>query len=323
MKTRIITYASILAAGLLATSCDNAVKTPELNSMRCEYVPDGGTAILYGKNLKSVKSVIFPGDLAATPQANSNDSVLYVTVPNGAKAGRITVSNGSEEVKSPFHFKDDRNIIVNFDSRVATWGGYEPFDEDGNKIKGIVEIADSVTPLPTQLPDPCDGNYGFLYGTYDVDWAMKHTMFLQYVANTDEGGRGKESVASLFQNEKLEDLVLKFEVFIPKATAYNGPRTEIFFGPYNAANKHGRELSAICFWKPFEGTKDGFHTDDSWMTVTIPLSEFHHGIESDDLDSKYPLDLTKATNFSFVQFGPKSANPIFMCVDNFRIVPAE
>lgn len=321
MKTRIFTYVSILAAGVLMSSCDN-VKTPELSSMRCEYVPDGDTAILYGKNLKSAE-IIFPGDLAATT-VKANDSVLYVVVPQGAQAGRIIAKNSAGEVKSPFHFRDSRNVIVNFDNRIATWGGYEPFDENDNKIRGIVEMADSVTPLPSVLPDRCDGNYGFLYGHYDNSWTMTHTMFLQYVANTEEGGRGNESVASLYKNESLNDLVLKFEVCIPKSSAYKGPRTEIFFGPYNSANKHGREKSAICFWKPYEAmSEEGFHTDGKWVTVIIPLSEFHHGIDNDTIDSKYPLDLNTATNFSFVQFGKADSSLIYMCVDNFRVVPAK
>ena len=322
MKTGIFTYVSIFVAGMLMTSCNNA-KIPELTSMKCEYVPDGGTAIIYGKHLKS-SEVVFPGDLAVTPNVESNDSVMYVVVPEGAQPGRLLVRNKAGETKSPFHFRDSRNVIINFDNRIATWGGYEPFDENGNKIHGIVEIADSVTPLPSNLPDPCDGNYGFLYGHYDNSWTMTHTMFIQYVANTEEGGRGNESVASLFKNESLNDLVLKFEVCIPKEVSYVGPRTELFFGPYVSGNKHGREKSAICFWKPYEDHGGrGYNTGGSWVTVTIPLTEFHHGIDNDTIDSKYPLDLNTATNFSFVQFGKADSTLIYMCVDNFRIVPKQ
>lgn len=322
MKTNIFTYVSALAAGVMVSSCESA-KLPELSSMRCEYVSDGDTAVIYGKNLKSV-DVVFPGELPATVCSGSNDSVLYALVPAGAQEGRILVRNGAGEVKSPFHFRDGRNVIVNFDNNIATWGGYEPFDENDVKIQGIVEVPDSVTPLPSVLPDKCDGNYGFLYGHYDNSWTMTHTMFLQYVASTEEGGRGKSSVANVYENENPNDLVLKFEVCIPKTSSYKGPRTEIFFGPYEAKNKHGRELSAICFWKPYEATNgEGYHTDGEWVTVTIPLSEFHHGIDNDTIDTKYPLDLHEATNFSFVQFGKADSSLVFMCVDNFRIVPAK
>lgn len=306
---------------MMVTSCGTD-KMPELSSMQCEYVADGDTAVIFGKNLKSVE-VMFPGDLEAEVCKCSNDSVLYAIVPEGAQAGRISVKNSAGEAKSPFHFRDGRNVIVNFDNRIATWGGYEPFDENDMKIQGIVEMADSVTPLPSILPDRCDGNYGFLYGHYDNSWTMTHTMFLQYVANSEEGGRGNESVANVYKNENLNDLVLKFEICIPKASSYKGPRTEIFFGPYDAKNKHGRELSAICFWKPYEGMADGFHTDGKWQTISIPLSEFFHGIDNDTIDSKYPLDLQKATNFSFVQFGKADSSLVFMCVDNFRIVPSK
>ncbi|MFA6884252.1 MAG: glycan-binding surface protein [Paludibacteraceae bacterium] len=318
MRKRNFTYASILAAGMLLSACE-AAKAPELTKMKCEFVPDGGEAVLYGSNLANAE-VIFPGDFAVKANNGSNDSVLIVTVPEGSSSGKLKVKTKGGEVESDFFFRDNRNTIIDFDKRIATWGGYEPFDENGDKIKGIVEFQDSVSALPAALPDGCSGNYGFLYGKYVNDWVMTHTMYLQYVANPEEGGRGESSVASNFQDYNINDLAFKFEVYVPKEAAYKGPRTEIFFGPFNAPNKHGRELSPICFWKPYMNESGSYYTD-SWTTVTIPLSEFYHGIDNDTATSKYSLDLKKATNLSFVQFGPADSTEVFMCLDNLRIVP--
>ncbi|MCQ2209908.1 MAG: glycan-binding surface protein [Paludibacteraceae bacterium] len=327
--------ASLLCAGLMS-SCngnqgeDNNKKgcclVPKLTSMKCEFVPDGGEAIIYGKNLTGAE-ITFPGDLVAEIVAQ-NDTMVKVIVPEGTKEGRIKVKSANGHSLSKFFFRDGRNIIVNFDKYLATWGGYSPMEEDGTLITGTLEMGDSITPFPNnaKLPEPCSGNYGFLYGKYSNAWSMNQSVWIQYVANPVEGGRGPISVAGkVFEKYDLEELALRFEVYVPQEVAYKGIRTEIFFGPINAADKHGRDYSPIYFWKPYENTSDGFYTD-AWTTVTIPLTEFCHNTSSDEPVAGYDYknSLKQATNFSFLLFGQPEGEPqIFMCVDNFRIVPVE
>lgn len=296
---------------------------PELKSMKCEFVPDGGEAVLFGSNLTNAE-VIFPGDLKADIVADkSNDSVLTVVVPAGSKDGRIKVKTANGVSSSKFFFRDNRNIIVNFDRRLATWGGYNPYDEKDELITGTLEMGDEMTPFPNgaKLPEACSGNYGFLYGKYSYPWVMNQCMYLQYVANPMEGGRGPVSVAgSVFDSYDVDELALKFEVYVPKEAAYKGVKTEIFFGPIDAKDKHGRDLSPICFWEPYKDSGE-FYTD-GWKTVTIPLNKFTHSTKNDTDTFECKMNLKKATNFSFLQFGAPEGNPqIFMCVDNFRIVP--
>ncbi len=321
MKKKNLAYVALFMFGISMTGCGggNAGKSnqgvPELTKMKSEFVSDGSKAVIYGKNLKDAE-VIFPGiELPAEVDVeNSNDSTLVVTVPVGAKSGKISVKTKQGEVTSNFLFRDDRNFIINFDDRLATWGGYNPLDNDGNKITNIQDV-----PLPATLPDPCSDKYGFLFGEYNSPWTMKETMFIQYVANPDEGGHGAFSVAGPFEEYPLENLVLKFEVNIPKEAPYKGVRTEIFFGPYDSPDKHGRDVSPIYFWEPYKQT-GSFHTN-GWETITVPLTQFTHGITSDE-EVKSPIDLKKSINFSFVQFGaPQDIPLIYMCVDNFRIVP--
>ncbi len=322
MKKKNLAYIALFMFGISMTGCGGNTEKPnhgtpeppELTSMKSEFVSDGEMAVIYGKNLEGAE-VIFPGvELAAIAEEGSNDSVLIVTVPTGSKSGKINVKTNQGEAKSTFHFRDDRNFIINFDDRLATWGGYNPLDEEDRKIT----VASNI-PLPAVLPDPCSGKYGFLFGEYNTPWTMKETMYIQYVANPDEGGHGAFSVAGPFEEYPLENLVLKFEVNIPKEAPYKGVRTEIFFGPYDSPDKHGRAVSAICFWEPYKAT--GSFCTDGWETITIPLTDFTHGITSDE-EVKKITDLKKATNFSFVQFGASQDAPlVFMCVDNFRIVP--
>ena len=323
MKKKNLAYVALFMFGVLTTGCGggsgNSGKSnegaPEITRMKSEFLYDGQDAVIYGKNLKGAE-VIFPGvdSPAEVKVKESSNEMLVVTVPAGSKSGRIIVRTAQGEVKSSFYFRDDRNTIVNFDDYLATWGGYNPLDDAGNKIP---EIAGN--PLPAKLPDPCSGKYGFLFGEYNAPWTMKEAMFLQYVANPNEGGRGAFSVAGPYLDYPIENLALKFEVNIPKEAPYSGIRTEIFFGPYNSPDKHGRDVSPIYFWEPYKET-GSFYTD-GWETIIIPLSEFTHGISSDEEVRKL-TDLKNATNFSFVQFGAPVGVPlIFMNVDNFRIVP--
>ncbi len=322
MKKRNLAYVALFLFSALIAGCGGKSNkgVPEITGMKSEFVLDGREAVIYGKNLNGAE-VKFPGELPAiVNKAKSNDTVLVVTVPEGTFSGKINIKTTEGETKSAFFFRDNRNIIINFDDKLATWGGYYPFDIEGQKITGIEENDSVVTPLPAVLPDPCSGKYGFLYGKYNTPWAMSNTMYIQYVANPDEGGRGPVSIAGTFEDYDLEDLVLKFEVYIPKEAPYKGIKTEIFFGPYNSPDKHGRDLTPICFWEPYKKT-GSFYTD-GWETISIPLTQFTHGIKSDE-EVVNTLNLKDATNFSFVQFGiPQDDPQIYMCVDNFRIVPA-
>lgn len=328
MKKRgLVAYVALFMFGILMTGCggNSGSKSnkgaPEITSMKCEFVPDGKEAVIYGKNFNGAE-VTFPGELpAVVNKEKSNETMLVVIVPEGASSGKINVKTAQGEAKSEFFFRDNRNTIINFDDRLATWGGYAPFDARGEKIMGIEENETTVTSLPALLPDPCSGNYGFLFGKYASPWSMPNKLYIQYVANEDEGGRGPISIAGTFEDYDLEDLVLKFEVYIPQEAAYKGVRTEILFGPFDSPDKHGRDVSPICFWEPY--LKEGSFYTDGWETITIPLTQFTHGITSDEEVSKNPLNLKTATNFSFFQFGAPEDNPlIYLCLDNFRVVPA-
>lgn len=301
-------------------SCSDIVRSPKLTRMKCEFVPDGDTAVIYGKYLSGAE-VFFPGGSSAVPLKGSDDTMLIVKVPKGSEAGFLKVCTKGGCVESRFCFRDFRNPIIDFEMRLPTWGGYDPFDENGEKVRGIVDENHKVKKLKAGLPDPCSGTYGFILGNYDKSWTMPQSMYIQYCASPDEGGRGNISVAGVsFQDYALDKLALKFEVYIPKDVPFVGPKTEIYFGPIDAENKHGREVSTIAYWKPYEKKKTPYYTN-GWETISIPLTEFKHGIESEEKQSKFVLDLHKATNFSFVIFGEANSSDVFMCVDNFRIVP--
>lgn len=349
MNTKIFAGMGMLSLMALSMgSCNQAqrveavdIDTPVISGMKSEFVPAGQKAVIYGSNLKNAKvefetqfyEELVEADVVAD---QSNDSVIVCIVPRNAWSGRIKVSNLGGESRSPFQFRDMRNQIIDFDKCFQTWGGYSPYDPQNGDA--LVESLVPGQKLEAPLPAGCSGKYGVLYGDYKNSWSFDSNMWLQYMSNFDEGGRGNVSVAGLhFLDRPLDELVLKFECYIPQEAPYKGVRTEIFCGPAKADNKHGREQSVICFWEPWTGKgysvagnnkgKDlskGFYTD-GWETVTIPLSEFKHNSTTDEILHELKMDLLTSVNFSFLQMGAvDDSNPahVYMCVDNLRIVPA-
>lgn len=335
MDYRNLSWMSALVFGACITACsatstDNANSKPTLKSMKCEFVPDGQMAVIYGSNLANAE-IIFPDStskgikVAAAP--GSNDSILNVVVPKGSTSGKIKVVVGGDTVASKFQFRDGRNLIIDWSKKRPTWGGYDPYDEDeeGERILISSIYQDSLVKLPAQLPEGCNGEYGLLFGKYNKPWTFSQSMYIQYVANPLDGGRGDHSVAGPFDGYDVKELALKFDAYIPKEAPYQKVHTEIYFGPYDSPDKHGRDLVPIYFWEPFAVT--GSYSTDGWQTITIPLSEFTHGTKSAEEKFPSPIDLKKATNLSFVQFGDTvggvADNFVMMCVDNFRIVPLD
>ena len=319
---------SAMVVSVFATSCNTqsapvVSEKPSLCGMKCEFVPDSEVAEFYGKHLANA-DVYFPAAKTKAAKVDGcSDSVLRVIVPKGATSGKVLVVSGQDSVYSKFLFRDHRNTIIDFDKRGASWGGFDPFDEEGNPITMVSETADSVTKLPANLPLGCDGTYAFLFGKYKEPWSMSQNMYIQYVANPLDGGRGNRSVADVFEGYPLSQLALKFEVYVPEEVPYQKVHTEIYFGPYDAPDKHGRDRVPLYFWEPFAQT--GTFSTSGWQTVTVPLTEFTHTTKSAEDKFPTPVDLQKSTNFSFVQFGDTTGGVadqyVFMCVDNFRIVP--
>ena len=99
------------------------INKPTIKSMSCEYVQDGGVAIINGDYFYPPLSVVFEGGLVAKLDS-VGEQVLKVVVPEGAQPGRITIKTNFGETKSDFWFRDNRNILVGEDMS-SCWAGPE------------------------------------------------------------------------------------------------------------------------------------------------------------------------------------------------------
>lgn len=271
------------------------VPAPVLSSIKCEYVPDGGTAVLHGDFFFEPIKVVFPGDLEAQV-VSVEKTELQVIVPAGSGSGPISVQTNFGKVKSKFYFRDDRNVLLDYDTKLhETW------------------TAPIAHPTDNPTPAPVSGGYAYFKSNADGAWLWANELTMQYWAPR---GRGNVPVAT----GTVSDLVFKFECNVPQE--WKDVRMEIFFGPY--AEDHGRDVAGTVFarWKPW---KTGPFKTDGWTTVSIPLSEFKYGRDDpddDEIGSRKIDNLSSRTNLTMMLFGPASGtNPVYVCIDNPRIVP--
>jgi hypothetical protein len=279
------------------------IAPPVIYGIKCEYVPEGENIVLYGDFLFS-PTVIFPGDVEGVVVREEKEE-LEVIVPAGAESGQIVVRNSIGTASSPFYFRDDRNVIVDFDTKLhETW-------------TAPIIYVDSVTDAT-----PCSGNYVVVEADEVAAWNWVNTLAIMYdAANSD---RGDVPLADGIPSQ----LDFRFEVNVP--TEWIDVRMEIYFAPYGAG--HGRDLqdggiyiTSFYRWEPWRA---GPYTTDGWVTISIPLSDFNY--EHDDPDGIPPNEGTlplsnfsNLRNFNMMIFGPASPGnlPVKLMVDNIRIVP--
>jgi hypothetical protein len=263
------------------------VPGPVLTGIKSEYVPDGEIAVLYGDFYFSPITVTFPEGLEAEI-VTLEKTRLEVRVPAGATTGQVSIRTNFGTVKSSFLFRDNRNIILDYDTKLhETWTA--PIAMTGNNPD----------------PAPVAGNYAFFKNDNFGAWVWDNPTTMQYWAPR---GRGNIPVAVGSKN----DLVFKFEVNIPVEWVEVPMR--IFFGPY--AEDHGHDGATHFHWKPWE---NGPYKTDGWQTVSIPLTEFN--IDKDG-NPKELGDLSGLTNVTMMLFGPADApHPVYIAFDNIRIVP--
>ncbi len=273
---------------------------PEIYSIKCEYVPAGGTAYLTGEFFYEPTTVIFPGDVEGTVTSLTQTS-LAVTVPEGAQPGKIKVRTNFGIVSSPFLFRDTTNVILDFDSLLhTTWTWTAP-----------IVYADS---LPD--PAPCSGNYVTIISDEVSGWDWENSLSIQHLA--EDIGRDVPLATGL-----VNELIFRFEVNVP--IEWYNVKMEIYMTIYG--NGHGRDSNprpSHARWMPW---LEGPYTTDGWITMSIPLSEFTFDKgdpETDEIGSNPISDLSILTNLTMMVFGANDSGeyyPVKICIDNVRIVP--
>jgi len=391
------------------------IPAPVVTMFYCEFVPAGETLRMKGNYFIKPKVFFYGEDgveliEGVIDEGKSSTREIYVTVPE--KAGYsmpIVVENGSGRAESRIFFRDQRNMIIDFDDYRGFGGFLRDWEEDGFPFPMFIDNSYSPSAYcpdeyligeeanPDAFPKGCDRNYNLLNAWKDGDWQKPGRIQFHIKEDPDDlmpNPRRDDPVLSkslmgpFLSEYDSRSMVLKFEVYVPKKYPINGAWLYVYFpaaggGAWDSNSGWGMlspELTPVdiqvplAFWCPFEadidktngGKDDGtwkwnsgadcktpFHTNDTWMTVAVPLSKvlFHGwisnpgdylwkgdtGIPRDYSDAGNPAlsantilskDPAKALGDMIVQFPVWSgignqSGKFMLFVDNFRLVPED
>jgi len=280
------------------------VPPPFLSGMLCEYVADGATAVIQGNffidDPSSPLKVFFPGNLEGTI-TDVTINQIKVTVPSGVGVGTIQVKSLYGSTRSTFYFRDDRNIILDYDTRTTagSWRG-GTIKSDANSLKG---------------------NYMMLKGQLDDNVGSEDFTGGGFVSELWSDANGRPQ-ANFFTGSPA-DYLFKFEANVK---VWTGAYLNICFGPWASSvspyqnQLYWSDVNARGLWKAWEGTSTGSFTTDGWITVTIPMSDIKFNKDFGTM----AFDPTKAGSLTFWMKGPSATSgaksDIEIYFDNVRIV---
>ncbi len=278
------------------------VPAPLVDRMVCEYVADGETAVIRGNYFvddpATPLTVLFPGNIPGTI-VNFTINEIHVTVPPGVGPGQIQVKSLYGTTRSRFFFRDDRNIILNFDDLTAA-GGWR---------SGVIGNSN---------PAGISGNYVRFSGTLPAKagsvWNEDGVSF-----NYWPQANGRPDVP-VYTGE-LKDGEIKFEVNVVEA--WESGALQMIFTPYSitGANSYIADVPLPRgLWIPWKET--GTYKTNGWTTVSYPLSEFNYGPDGSVHSDKLTADMIRGLTFLVWHGGVdgKECTP-HICIDNIRVVP--
>jgi hypothetical protein len=257
------------------------INAPTLQSMKCEFVPAGSVATIYGNYFYEPMTIAFTGGVTGElVSINSTNQAIDVTVPDGAQPGPVTITTNFGTTSSSFWFDDNRNVFINYDPFAGWWGSSFVVSNPG----------------PTD-PVAISGNY---------------VRVKQLIASWAWVGVGGGPIGSEGGLDKAipDDAILhpsnynlKFEVNTVK--------------PYNAGG-FKIEIGRVAFddhiyyyWNPPLDTKG------EWQTVVIPFEE----VTSAYIALGASVVTNPSGYANRVMFSASTALDCDMSFDNFRVVP--
>ncbi|MBR5498960.1 MAG: hypothetical protein IKV75_02215 [Bacteroidales bacterium] len=299
---------------------------PVVKAMSNEYAKEGEEVTITGQYFISPITIEFQGAVVEEADMKLSETAATFKIPAGAQPGVVKVTTASGTTKAPFQYRDPRGLITNFD------GGTDVVPQGWN-FKGEYKSEGGV-----------DGNYVELKSAnvLDESGAWNEDYKIDFWCGNWNGdpmsvtsGPGTP-ICYVVDFTDFKNMALKFEICIPKSNPWSSGAMQLIFASADkAANDSWQNNTFVhssagdpagldlCrgLWRPWEATGE-FHTDDKWITVTVPFSEFIYN--SDGTPGLVPLE--RPEDFaSFVIWAwsggvnGKECNPIFR-IDNIRAV---
>lgn len=316
------------------------VPAPVVSSMSCEYAPAGSEAVLYGDYFVDDPNVpltiSMPGDITVEGEqiTSITKTAVKFIVPEGAMQGNIRVKSIYGTGQSVFQYKDTRNILFDWD------GKYEGALAAGNSWNGDNEKKGQIL---TSVP-PVDGKY-MVMGPATLSggqWQTPGEYLMMYWPdpNATEGCvplYNLPQFKKMLEDYKIEELALKFEVYVPTSNPWMAEGMQIRFTSldevsmsnqtqdyiWNDDESHEEGKAPRGVWVPWEET-GSYDTNNQWVTVTLKMSEFNKLVSGLASDTEFTQDRFAGLSI-FLRGGGvdgKECEPI-ICIDNIRVVPVE
>ena len=316
------------------------VPAPVVNSMSCEYAPAGSEAVLYGDYFVDDPNIpltiSMPGDITVEGEqiTSITKTAVKFIVPEGAVQGNIRVKSIYGTGQSVFQYKDTRNILFDWD------GKYEGALAAGNSWNGDNEKKGQIL---TSVP-PVDGKY-MVMGPATLSggqWQTPGEYLMMYWPdpNATEGCvplYNLPQFKKMLEDYKIEELALKFEVYVPTSNPWMAEGMQIRFTSldevsmsnqtqdyiWNDDESHEEGKAPRGVWVPWEET-GSYDTNNQWVTVTLKMSEFNKLVSGLASDTEFTQDRFAGLSI-FLRGGGvdgKECEPI-ICMDNIRVVPVE
>ena len=316
------------------------VPAPVVSSMSCEYAPAGSEAVLYGDYFVDDPNVpltiSMPGDITVEGEqiTSITKTAIKFIVPEGAVQGNIRVKSIYGTGQSVFQYKDTRNILFDWD------GKYEGALATGNSWNGDNEKKGQIL---ASVP-PVDGKY-MVMGPATLSggqWQTPGEYLMMYWPdpNATEGCvplYNLPQFKKMLEDYKIEELALKFEVYVPTSNPWMAEGMQIRFTSldevsmsnqtqdyiWNDDESHEEGKAPRGVWVPWEET-GSYDTNNQWVTVTLKMSEFNKLVSGLASDTEFTQDRFAGLSI-FLRGGGvdgKECEPI-ICMDNIRVVPVE
>ena len=316
------------------------VPAPVVSSMSCEYAPAGSEAVLYGDYFVDDPNVpltiSMPGDITVEGEqiTSITKTAVKFIVPVGAMQGNIRVKSIYGTGQSVFQYKDTRNILFDWD------GKYEGALAAGNSWNGDNEKKGQIL---ASVPS-VDGKY-MVMGPATLSggqWQTPGEYLMMYWPdpNATEGCvplYNLPQFKKMLEDYKIEELALKFEVYVPTSNPWMAEGMQIRFTSldevsmsnqtqdyiWNDDESHEEGKAPRGVWVPWEET-GSYDTNNQWVTVTLKMSEFNKLVSGLASDTEFTQDRFAGLSI-FLRGGGvdgKECEPI-ICIDNIRVVPVE
>lgn len=260
------------------------IAKPLINRMKSEYVNTGDVATFYGDFFYEPLIVTFAGGVQAE-LVSVDDQVLEVIVPDGVQPGPVTISNNFGVTETDGWFRDDRNIIANFEG---------PF------VNGFWRGGDFVVDADPNVPN-ISGKFVRVNKGALAAWPYLEVY----------GGPADGDVATLTKVIPEEAFVnpagysLKFE--INTLASITGANMRLYLGDAGGGEFGDARNNIYYIWQA------NLDTQGTWETVTIPWV--------DVFTANQQFAYNSSGYGMYIYFhGPNAANYDF-ATDNFRVVP--